>query len=171
MKEPSFPYKKIMIFGRPGSGKTTFSHWLSQKTSLSLYHLDKYFFTDNWEERKYIEFLEIQQNFVKQNSWIIDGNSTRSFEMRWSQADLLIYFNYPKCLCLYRILKRYFCPNTIFDDRPNNCPERISIKLLTYMWNFEKRIDNTISILKERYPDAVFKEIKDDRELEQFKNK
>lgn len=160
-----------MIFGRPGSGKTTFAHWLSKKTSLSLCHLDKYFFTENWEERNYNDFLEIQQNIVNRDSWIIDGNSTRSFEMRWSQADLIIYFNYPKYLCLYRILKRYFKPNICFDDRPNKCPERITMKLLKYMRNFDKRVGNSIEILKERYPNALFQEIKNDHDLQQFKNK
>ena len=48
---------RIMIFGRPGSGKTTFAYELSKKLNLPLYHLDKYFFTANWVQRDYQEFV------------------------------------------------------------------------------------------------------------------
>lgn len=51
--------KKIMIFGRPGSGKSTFATWLSQSLDLPLHHLDKHFYIRNWVERDYNEFLQI----------------------------------------------------------------------------------------------------------------
>ena len=37
--------QRIMIFGRPGSGKSTFAVELALKLNLPLYHLDKYFVT------------------------------------------------------------------------------------------------------------------------------
>jgi adenylate kinase family enzyme len=46
-------YIRICIFGRPGSGKSTFAHKLHLKTGLPLYHLDRYFFVANWVERDY----------------------------------------------------------------------------------------------------------------------
>jgi adenylate kinase family enzyme len=49
--------KRIMIFGIPGSGKSTFAAKLSQQLGLPLFHLDKYFFTRDWQERDYDEFL------------------------------------------------------------------------------------------------------------------
>jgi adenylate kinase family enzyme len=52
--------KKIMIFGRPGSGKSTFALDLQKMLKIPFYHLDKYFFRDNWVERDYDEFLEKQ---------------------------------------------------------------------------------------------------------------
>ncbi len=77
---------KIMIFGRPGSGKSTFAYQFHKATETPLYHLDKYFYTTNWVERDYQEFLADQQRLVNQKAWIIDGNCTRSFEMRWSKS-------------------------------------------------------------------------------------
>ena len=64
-----------MIFGRPGSGKSTFAHDLHKITGLPLHHLDKHFFTRNWVERDKQEFLDIQQSIVDTDSWIIDGNT------------------------------------------------------------------------------------------------
>ena len=57
--------------GRSESGKSTFAYELHQKINFPLYHLDKYFFTDYWQERHYKEFIAIQQELVNQEQWII----------------------------------------------------------------------------------------------------
>lgn len=51
---------KIMVFGLPGSGKSTFATKLAQSLNLPIYHLDRHFYVENWVERDYQEFLEIQ---------------------------------------------------------------------------------------------------------------
>lgn len=159
-----------MIFGRPGSGKSTFATWLSSSLGLPIYHLDKYFFINNWIERDYNEFLKLQQNIVDTECWIVDGNSVRSLEMRMKRADLVIYFNFPKLICAYRIFKRFLKPNTSFDDRAPGCKEKVSLSLLKYMWGFEERVAEDIKTLKERYPHVIFKEIRCDSDLNKLKN-
>ena len=49
-------YRRIAIFGPTGAGKTTLALKLSQKLDLNCYHLDKYFFKENWEPREKTEF-------------------------------------------------------------------------------------------------------------------
>jgi len=56
-----------MLFGRPGSGKSTFTLKLHAITKIPLFHLDRYFYTNNWVERNYSEFLSDQQKMVNQN--------------------------------------------------------------------------------------------------------
>ena len=103
-------------------------------------------------------------------SWIIDGNNTRSLEMRFSRADLVVYFNLPKARCFFRIIKRFLSPNTSFDDRAPGCAETIRLSLLKYMWTFEKRVAADIKALKEGYPHVVFKEIKSTDDLNALEN-
>ncbi len=161
-----------MIFGVSGSGKSTFATNLCNALSLApLYHLDKYFFTNNWVERDYEEFLSIQQSFVDQDAWIIDGNAIRSLEMRYSKADMVLYFNYPLWLCYYRVFKRRLVKNSGIADRAFGCDERISLKLLKYMWTFGARVNAKIMYLRDKYPKVKFVEIKNDDELELIKNK
>lgn len=160
---PSF--KRIIIFGRPGSGKSTFATWLARRLDLPLHHLDKHFYIENWVERDYSEFLQIQRDIVNSESWIIDGNNTRSLEMRWSKADLVLYFNVPKIICYFRIFKRFLKPNTSFDDRATGYPEKIRLSLLQYMWTFEKRVAKGVKAFKELYPQAAFKEIRNENDL------
>lgn len=159
-----------MIFGRPGSGKSTFAYSLAKQTKLPLYHLDKYFFVAGWIERNNKEFMKIQEDISKKSCWIIDGNSTRSLETRWQHADLVLYFNYSKTTCLFRLLKRLFVKPTHIDDRADNCPEILRFKLLAYMWTFETRVKQPIATLKSKYPAAKFIEINSDKDLEHLRN-
>lgn len=153
-----------MIFGRPGSGKSTFALALSQVTGLPLHHLDKHFYKANWRERDHQEFLNIQQSIIKSDSWIVDGNSTKSLEMRYSKADLVLYFNYPRWICYLRIFQRLFKKNSAIDDRASGCKETVRWSLLRYMWSFEERVAKPIDVLKEKYPSTRFVEITSDKE-------
>ncbi len=166
----SIIFKRIMIFGRPGSGKSTFATWLSSSLGFPLHHLDKHFYVNNWVERDYNEFLQIQQNIVDTECWIVDGNNTRSLEMRMKRADLVIYFNFPKLICAYRIFKRFLKPNQSFDDRAPGCKEKIRFSLLKYMWGFEERVAEDTKTLKERYPHVIFKEIRCDSDLSKLRH-
>src|SRR5687768_15124450 len=151
---------RIMIFGRPGSGKSTFAFKLAKKLNLPLYHLDKYFFEANWVMRAYEDFLDDQHRIVAQKDWIIDGNSLQSLHIRYPEADICIYFNYPRLLCLWRLIKRNFTKNPAIDDRAQGCKERISWQLITYMWTFEYRLNNRLerqlAFLQEMHPRVKF---------------
>jgi adenylate kinase family enzyme len=160
--------KRIMIIGRPGSGKSTFAIDLHKKLNIPLFHLDKHFFIENWEQRDYQAFLSIQQSFVDEPRWIIDGNSTKSYEMRYSQADICLYFNFPRYLCYWRVFKRLFHKNPHIDDRALNCQETVRWSLLTYMWSFEKRVSNLLADLKTKYPHVQFVELQCDKDILQF---
>jgi adenylate kinase family enzyme len=162
-------FQRIMIFGRPGSGKSTFALWVSRVLMLPLHHLDKHFFIENWVERDHNEFLQIQDTIVNNKHWIVDGNSIRSLEMRWRKADLVLYFDYPRLICYFRILRRFLKPEPNIDDRAAGCEEAIRWSLLKYVWNFSKRVESQISLFKERYPNTVFREIKNDKDLQAFK--
>lgn len=154
-----------MIFGRSGSGKSSFAYKLSQKIGIALYHLDKYFFVSNWIERDTEEFMKIQNELVSLNQWIIDGNSTRSLETRWQKADLVLYFNFSIYTCLYRSMKRLFFKNKNIDDRAPSCPEKVSFKFFKYIITFSNRVDSKIVFLKNKYPNVKFIEINNDKDL------
>jgi adenylate kinase family enzyme len=161
-----------MIFGRPGGGKSTFSLWLHQQTGIPLHHLDAYFYEENWIERNYEEFLKIQQEIVDQDQWIIDGNMTKSLEMRYQRATHCFYLNYPLWLCYYRVLKRRFWKKSPdIKDRAPGCSEIIQWKFLMYIWDFQKRVQTALESLPALYPQVIFKEIRSDKDLEALKEK
>lgn len=158
--------KRIMIFGRTGSGKSTFAVRLAQALELPLYHLDQWFYTEQWVERDRAEFLAIQQNLVDQDHWMIDGNSLKSLEMRYCRADTVIYVCLPRWLCLLRLLKRRFFKDRSIQDRAPNCPEKITLKLLQYTWTFEDRTRDQIVSLRAAYPNVPFYEVRTQNQLD-----
>lgn len=164
-----YPCNKLMIFGRPGSGKSTYAYKVHQATGLPVHHLDRCFFTKNWQQRNTQEFLAIQQEIVNQPQWIIDGNCIKSLEMRYQHADVCLYFNYSRLICYFRLLQRRFWHKSPAPkDRPKGCKEHISWRLLKYMWDFEKRVEHIIQHLKEKYPYVTFIEINNEQQLIQL---
>jgi adenylate kinase family enzyme len=111
---------------------------------LPLFHLDKYFFVSGWQERNYEEFLDIQKDLVEQEYWVIDGNATRSLEMRFSRADTVLYFRFNRLLCLWRIFKRLINKNPHISDRAEGCTENVRLRLIRYLWEFSKRVEGAI---------------------------
>src|SRR5581483_707915 len=162
-------YSRVVIFGRPGSGKSTFALKLHKKTGIPVYHLDKIYFTHNWVKADYEEFLQKQNQIIQQKSWIIDGCSLKSLHMRYSRADIVFFFNYPRLLCVWRLFKRVFDKDPAVDDRPDQCHEWPSWTLIKYLWTFEYRqnyrLKHLLSQLKSEYPQVKFVEITNDQTL------
>ncbi len=154
-------FTRIMIFGKPGSGKSTFALKLHEKSGIPLYHLDRCFYATNWVERDYVEFINMQRQIVDQNSWIIDGNNLQSLELRYKRAHVAIYFNYQLIICLWRLFKRRLLGRRInIDDRAEGCTETVRWSLIKYTWAFEKSIKSrgNIDVLRKRYTHVKFAE-------------
>lgn len=160
-----FP-QRITIFGRPGSGKTTFAIRLGKLLHLPVYHLDKYFYTAKWAKRPNAEFMADQNALVANDAWIIDGNCTKSLETRFARTDIAIYFNWPRPICYWRVVKRRFSKDRTVDDRAIGCRETIRWSLLTYMWDFEDRIERVVPPLHAQYPKVRYYSVTNDEEAE-----
>lgn len=98
--------KKIMVIGCPGSGKSTFSRILHQRTGIPLFHLDMM----NWNaDRTTVEksvFLERLSSAIQMNEWIIDGNYGSTIELRLQACDTVILLDYPPDVCLNGVRER-----------------------------------------------------------------
>ena len=89
---------RIAIIGLPGSGKSTFANKLGNKLGRSVTHLDKEFWTSQWEKRYATleDWKNFQQTLVKNDQWIIDGNYSSGIDIRLARADTVIFFDFPK---------------------------------------------------------------------------
>ena len=165
---PKIP-QRIMVFGRPGSGKSTFCYDLSQATGLPLYHIDKIFWLPGWKVAPRDDFLSQQRQYVAQSQWIIDGNSINSLEIRWQRADLVLYFKFPLWICFYRIFKRLWMRREGLEDKAG-CPERVRWDLIRYLWAFDTRVRTHIKRLRELFPSVPFIEITSKHDIEAIKS-
>ena len=82
--------KRINVVGTSASGKSTFSKVLAQKLGLSYIELDDLFWLDNWDESSDPNFFEkLQQSIdLAPHGHVIDGNYSRTEEIKWTQQKL-----------------------------------------------------------------------------------
>ena len=125
--------RRFALVGLPGSGKSTFAAKLSKLLHISVHHLDRHMFESNGKKRDKEEFLSIQKSILDEESWIIEGCSFSTFEMRFARADTFIYFQFARFLCFWRVFKRQFNYKKEFSGL-----RMINWELLKYIWSFDK---------------------------------
>ena len=157
-----------MIFGCPGSGKSTFAKRLSQKLHIPLYHNDKYYYTNNWQERPTKDFERDICAIAAQDTYIIDGNCSRLLLKYDMSVDLIIYFDMPLWKCYWRVIKRRFSKDTTIDDRAPECKERLAWSFLYSMWGYKQKTDPRLEQCKLKYPTTRFVYVHNDDEVEIF---
>ena len=153
-------YKKILIIGCPGAGKTYFTNLLKKVVNIQVYHLDDLYWKENWQETSKEEWIKIQKNILAKKEFIIDGNYLSSLEMRLKSAELVIYLDKSLISCLLGFFKR-----TIknFFKIEINLPKRITNKLTEngmldfckYIINFHLHEKYKLNNLLEKYKNNI----------------
>ena len=99
---------KIAILGYTGAGKSTLARKIGEKYDIPVLHLDKVNYTKNWKIRDIHESKEIVEDFLENDSWVIDGNYSKlEQDRRVKEADKIIFLDFPRWECLKRAYKRY----------------------------------------------------------------
>ncbi len=96
-------YKKIVVLGAGGSGKTTLAKKLAKKSGIKVYHLDKEYWLPNWQKPDYKQWESKIENLTKQDNWIMDGNYIDTLDIRLSNADLVIMLDIKTSICVKSI--------------------------------------------------------------------
>jgi len=117
--------KKIVVFGKPGSGKSTLSKSLASATEIKLHALDSIEFKKNGDRVDRVTFDEKHENILSSDSWIIDGfGPIESFNKQLYEADTLIYIELPYVISYWLVTKRFLKGVFI---KPEGWPEGSSI--------------------------------------------
>lgn len=91
---------KIIVIGCPGAGKSTFSRKLSEVTGIKLHYLDMLWHKPDKTNISREEFDIGLEKIMTNESWIIDGNYTRTLEARLKECDTVFLLDYPLEICL-----------------------------------------------------------------------
>lgn len=98
--------KKVIVIGCPGSGKTTFAEKLNKLTGLPLYYLDAIWHKPDKTHIPREEFDRRISEIFAAPEWIIDGNYSRTIEMRLKECDTVFLFDLPTEVCLQGATER-----------------------------------------------------------------
>lgn len=121
-----------MFIGSPGTGKSTFTKKLAERTGLPLIHLDYYYHN---KQHNYYTNKEAWRakadEFTDADSWIIDGNFGATMAKRFKRADTIFYFDMSTCTALRGIVKRWITANhSSRPEMPDDWQEKPSLSLL-----------------------------------------
>jgi len=131
--------KKILVIGSPGSGKSTLTKQLSEISGIPAIHLDSLYWHQGWVETPRPLWTKIVQEKTAGDSWIMDGNFSSTFDIRLPHADIIVFLDLPRWLCLARIVKRVITSyGKVRSDMGRGCPEKWDNEFVQYVWNFNR---------------------------------
>lgn len=106
---------------------------------LPVYHLDRLYWKAGWISTPKEEWMEIQQRLCSEPEWIIDGNYGATMDIRFAACDTVIFLDFPRWLCILRVLKRFFVYRGVSrGDLTEGCKERITKEFLLWVWNYRQ---------------------------------
>lgn len=131
--------ERIIIIGCSGSGKSTLGRQLREKLGLPLIHLDQLWWRKGWEHVTREAFDEQLDLALNMESWIIDGDFSRTIQKRIARCDTVIYLDFNRWECLWGVFQRVFGNyGKVRPDMAEGCPERLNWNFIKYVWNFRK---------------------------------
>lgn len=100
------PYRRIMVYGVTGSGKTTAAGRLAARTGLPWHAVDDLTWEPGWvavsaeEQRRRIAEL------VAADAWIIDHGYGQWLDLVMPRCDLIVALDYPRWRSFTRLVRR-----------------------------------------------------------------
>ncbi len=162
--------KKILVIGSGGAGKSTFSRRLSELTGIEIIHLDQLYWQPNWGRVTEEDWAKTVETLIAKDSWIMDGNYSRTMEIRFAACDTIIFLDIPRLICLYRVIKRRLkYRRTNRPDMAQGCREKIDAEFLGWIWNYPKRNKLIIEDKLKRFANGkTIIRLKSKREVAEF---
>ena len=141
--------KKVIVIGCPGSGKSTVSRALHNKTGIPLYHLDMMYWNADKTTVEKSVFLERLYAVLEKDEWIIDGNYGSTMELRMAACDTVVFLDYPLDVCLDGIKERRGKPRS---DMPWIETEEDS-EFIEFIKNYNEQQKPKVLELLKKYSD------------------
>lgn len=140
---------KIIVIGCPGSGKSYFSKRLSSILKIPVYHLDNIWWKPDGSHITRAEFDDDLHQIFAADEWILDGDYSRTYQIRMDACDTIVFLDYSKEQCIAGIRQRVSAERT-------NCPINIlDEKLLCEVERYETQNRNEILELLELYQEKM----------------
>ena len=102
----SFPYKRIVVIGVTGCGKSVLAEKLAQRLGLDFIELDALYWKPDWVESGDEEFRQKVELATRAPAWALAGNYNKVRDLVWPRAEALVWLDYPFLVAFVRQWKR-----------------------------------------------------------------
>ena len=157
-------HRRIHITGNAGAGKSTLARAMGKHLGLPVKHLDGIVWQSGWRKAPAAEREKAEARMIAADAWIIEGVSRQAR----AAADLVVFLDVPRLLCLYRAFKRNL--PYLFRSRPElpeQCPEILIVpKLIGIILRFPGLV--RCQLLEEAGKSERYRVIRGKRELARF---
>ena len=140
---------RIVVLGCPGSGKSTFARALAAKTGLPLVHLDNVWWRADGTHISREDFDRALDGLLRGEQWIMDGDYSRTYEVRIRACDTVIFLDYPEEVCMAGIIAR------VGQKRPDIpwTESTLDPELVALVQNYRRDNRPQILSLLQKYPE------------------
>ncbi|WP_068876435.1 MULTISPECIES: topology modulation protein [unclassified Phenylobacterium] len=162
--------RRVLIIGNSGAGKSTLAARLGQKLGLPVIHLDVLFWKPGWVESEDDQFRARVAAALAAPAWVCDGNFPSSWDVRMPRADIIVWLDQPRWLCVFRAIRRVFQYRE--GERPDmaaGCRETIDLKFYHFIWTYDRKVRPKLEAALAQYgAHARVAHLRSDREIEAF---
>jgi adenylate kinase family enzyme len=131
--------QRIAIVGCSGGGKSTLARALGARLGLPVVHMDMLFWRPGWTESPIEEFLPKVEAAAAQERWIIEGGYTAASALRFARADVIVWIEAPRWLCLWRAFARMALNfGRSRADLAPGCPEQFDLAFYRFIWGWDR---------------------------------
>ena len=162
--------QRIMILGFPGGGKTTFAKKMGEILDIPVYHCDCIKQIENFEWKPIDEIHALLNEVINKDKWILEGYPTTEIMPDCIKcADTLIFIDFNRFLCMWRVTKRSIIHHgKCRDDVGDGCYDSFPPFFLYWViWTFPKKFRKRFLDWINTNEKRVF-HFKKSKELKQF---
>jgi adenylate kinase family enzyme len=100
------PYKRIVVVGVTGCGKSTMAERLAKKLDYEFIELDSLYWKPGWVDSSRDEFRARVEEVTRHPCWVLAGNYGVTRDIVWSRAEAIVWLDFSFFLVLCRLVRR-----------------------------------------------------------------
>ena len=130
--------RRIAIVGSSGSGKSTLATRVGARLGLPVVHMDQLYWTSGWVEQDPAVWRASVNAAASGERWVIEGVGSSASALRFDRADLIVWLETPRRVCLWRaVLRSLTTHGRVRPDMAPGCPEKFDPHFWLYIWRWD----------------------------------